>query len=320
MRRRLFLAGTTAFALAAATGRDAESASVWTRLAGRPDGGLPVLVLPPAPRGPAPVIIFSHGLGGRPEGFTRLVTPWVGAGFLVLLPEHLDSLARGAPRRPSFAELKRYALLRIGDITAVLTALPELAAKAGTRIEPARVGYGGHSFGAWTAAAIAGATVYVGPGRPRNFGDPRPLAFLLIAGPPVPPDATPMHPFQGYAPDSFRGLTRPLMLIDGTHDGAPPGGPASYRERLAAYALSPPGNKYLGLELDGTHMTTVGFAPARDAPLVAIARRSLADMRALSLPFWRGFVAGHAPSVAWLNGPAPSAIDPENLTFERRLG
>ncbi|MDA8048982.1 MAG: hypothetical protein M0002_03070 [Rhodospirillales bacterium] len=322
MRRRWFLAGGSALALTARTGLAAQTKGVWGRVAGRPDGGLPVLVLAPpaAARGPCPAIIFSHGLGGRAGPFVPVALPWVAAGFVVLLPEHLDSLARGAPRRPSFLELKRYALLRIADIKAILATLPELAGKGDARIVPGAVGVGGHSFGAWTAAVIAGATVYMAAGREQSFADPRPRAFLLLAGPPVPPGTNAMHSFQGFTARSFGDLTRPLLLMDGTRDAAPPGSPGSYRERLAAYALSPPGNKYLGIELNGTHMTMAGLAPARDARLVAIARRSLADMHALSLPFWRGFVSGDAERIAWLNGPAPYGIDPGNLTFERRLG
>ncbi len=318
-RRRLLLAGT-ALASGASARAEAAGGSVWTTLAGRPEGGLPVMILPPAGAGPHPAIIFSHGLGARAEAFTPLAAPWAAAGFLVLLPEHLDSLARGAPRSPSFSELTHYALLRIDDIKAMLAALPGLAAEARAEIVPDAVGLGGHSFGAWTAAAIAGATVYVQAGRGRSFADPRPRAFLLLAGPPVPPGANPMHPFKGMSNASFAEVTRPLMLIDGTHDDAPPGGSESYRERLAVYALSPPGNKYLALERNGTHMTTVGLAPAGDAGLVAIAGRTLRDLKALSLPFWRGFVGGDAQSIAWLNGPQPLTIDPGYLTFERRLG
>lgn len=299
----------------------AAHGAIETRLAGRPGGGLPVLMLPPeAAHGPCPAIIFSHGLGGRAASFTSLAAPWAAAGFLVLLPEHLDSLARGAPRRPSFAELRRYALTRIGDVKALLDALPALAIEAAIRVTPGAIGVGGHSFGAWTAAAIGGAKIYVQAGRARSFADPRPRAFLLLAGPAVPPGASPMHPFDGMAGHSFETLTRPLMLIDGTRDDVPPGGPESYRERLAAYALSPPGNKYLALENNGTHMTTVGIAPPGNPGLTMIAKRSLRDLTLLGVPFWKGYVGGDAVSVAWLNGPAPLAVDPGNLIFERRLG
>jgi len=320
MKRRFFVTGAAALPFAAAARAEAAGGGVWTKLAGRPDGGLPVMILPAATAGPNPAIIFSHGLSGRAEAFAALAAPWAAAGFVVLLPEHLDSLARGAPRSPNLSELKRYALARIDDIRAMLAALPELAAAARAEIVPGAVGLGGHSFGAWTSAVIAGAKVYMEAGRGRSFADPRPRAFLLLAGPPVPPGANPMHPFQGMSDGSFAEITRPLMLIEGTRDDAPPGGDDSYRERLAVYALSPPGNKYLAIEKNGTHMTTVGLAPASDAGLVAIAERARRDLSVLSVPFWRGFVSGDQQSVAWLNGPQPFAIDPDYLTFERRLG
>ncbi|MGH7103127.1 MAG: alpha/beta hydrolase family protein [Acetobacteraceae bacterium] len=329
MRRRLFLAGGAALMLGSAwravaadraAGGSAPGA-IETRLAGRPGGGLPVILLPAATaQSPCPAIIFSHGLGGRAAAFTTLAAPWAAAGFLVLLPEHLDSLARGAPRRPSFAQLRRYALIRIGDIKALIDALPSLAARAAIQVAPGAIGVGGHSFGAWTAAVIGGAKIYAKAGHAQSFADPWPRAFLLLAGPAVPPGASPMHPFDGMASHSFEALTRPLLLIEGTRDDVPPGGPESYRERLAAYALSPPGNKYLALERNGTHMTTVGIAPPGDPGLRMIAERSLRDLTALSLPFWKGYVGGDRVSVAWLNGPAPLAIDASFLRFERRLG
>ncbi len=291
---------------------------LWTRLPGRPAGGLPILILPPGNGpGPHPAVIFSHGYAGRPEGFIRLVAPWVAAGFLLLLPEHLDSSTRGAPRWPSFSDLERYAELRIADIDAILTALADLAGEAGVGIAAGRVGLGGHSFGAWTAAVIGGARVFLPGGAEKSFADPRPAALFLLAAPAVPSGADARHPFQGLARNSFSTLARPLLLIDGTRDGGP--GAASYRERLAAYELSPPGHKYLGIARDSTHLTLAGIAPSGNGPLDAIAARSLANAQALALPFWRGFVAGRQASVAWLDGPAPYAIDPGFFSFARRL-
>jgi predicted dienelactone hydrolase len=319
MNRRTLLAAAAGLVAGAPCPARAAPRLVWTRLSGRPAGGLPIAILPPATGpGPPPVIIFSHGYAARPTAFIRLVAPWVAAGFLLLMPEHLDSSARGAPRWPSFSELERYATLRIADIDAILTALPSLAAQAGVTPAADQIGFGGHSFGAWTAAVIAGARVFLPGGAEKSFADPRPSAFFLLAAPAVPPRADARHPFQGLARDSFAALTRPLLLIDGTLDDGP--GAASYRERLAAYELSPPGEKYLGIARDSTHLTLAGIAPPADGPLDAIAARSLANAQALALPFWRAFVAGQRPSLAWLDGPAPYAIDPENFTFARRLG
>lgn len=323
MKRRLFLLGSAGLALTARCGAYAAEASRWTTLAGRPGGGLPILMLRPpnAGSGPCPVIIYSHGLSARAEKFTRLVAPWVDAGFLLLLPQHMDSFARNAPRHPTFAQLTRYALLRIEDIHAMLDALPSLAKEAEANIVPGAVGLGGSSFGAWTAAVISGARVVAKPGgQLESFADPRPRALLMLAAPPVPPSADVQHPFDGLTRSSFGDLTRPLLLIDGTSDGVPPRGPESYRERLATYELSPPGNKYLGVERDATHITLSGFGPASQPGQVAIAARTLQHIHALSLPFWRGFVGGDESSIAWLNGPAPAAIDPANLTFSRRPG
>ena len=109
MTRRTFLraaAGLAAACAGASVLRPARAGrpGIVTRLAGRPGGGLPITILPPAGgAAPHPALIFSPGYGGRPAGFVRLVAPWVAAGFVLLLPEHLDLSAatrRTAPPSP----------------------------------------------------------------------------------------------------------------------------------------------------------------------------------------------------------------------------
>ncbi|MER7458577.1 chlorophyllase [Micromonospora sp. NPDC126480] len=58
--------------------------TVWYPAAGEP-GDQPRRSLPAA-SGRFPVVMFSHGLGGRPADYAPLLTRWVAAGFVVAAP------------------------------------------------------------------------------------------------------------------------------------------------------------------------------------------------------------------------------------------
>jgi len=52
---------------------------------GRP---LPTIVWYPIGEGPFPIVLFSHGLGGQPEGFVDVTKPLAAAGFVVAAPAY----------------------------------------------------------------------------------------------------------------------------------------------------------------------------------------------------------------------------------------
>ncbi|MEA5532919.1 alpha/beta hydrolase [Crocosphaera sp. XPORK-15E] len=111
-----------------------------------------------------PVIIFSHGLASRPEDFLKEANYLASYGFIVVIPQHpgsdyqqIQNLLEGY-RREVF-EVNEF-VNRPQDISYVIDQL-ERRNKVDFegKLDLKNVGVVGHSFGGYTALAIAGATI-----------------------------------------------------------------------------------------------------------------------------------------------------------------
>ena len=60
------------------------------------DRPLTTTVWVPRGDGPFPLILFSHGLGGKPSDYRELVTSWARAGFVVAAPAYPHTAASAA--------------------------------------------------------------------------------------------------------------------------------------------------------------------------------------------------------------------------------
>jgi dienelactone hydrolase len=97
--------------------------------------------------GPFPLIVFSHGLDGHPEKFTKLFTAWVSAGFVISAPAF--------PLTNSHAENPNSNVGDVGqqpaDVSFVLDKVLALNKEQGSRlfqvIDERRIGAGGLSLG-----------------------------------------------------------------------------------------------------------------------------------------------------------------------------
>lgn len=111
-----------------------------------------------------PVIVFSHGLSSRPEDFAEPLNHLASYGYVIAAPQHIGSdiiylkeMFEGYHKnifdRDEFIN-------RPKDISFVID---ELERRNSTefqgRLDLKNVGVGGHSFGGYTALAIAGATI-----------------------------------------------------------------------------------------------------------------------------------------------------------------
>lgn len=111
-----------------------------------------------------PVIVFSRGLGSRPEDFAEAAKHWASYGYVVVLPQHPGSdrqqsldLKEG---RSAQVFLTSEFLERPRDISYVIDELERRnASEFAGQLDLKSVGVGGHSFGGYTAMAIAGATI-----------------------------------------------------------------------------------------------------------------------------------------------------------------
>jgi predicted dienelactone hydrolase len=88
------------------------------------DREIPVRSYLPADKKPAPVVLFSHGLGGSRAGNQYLGEHWSARSYLVVFMQHPgsdESVWQEAPRFQRMAELNRAAsaqttLLRLKDV------------------------------------------------------------------------------------------------------------------------------------------------------------------------------------------------------------
>ncbi|MEH0972677.1 chlorophyllase [Micromonospora sp. CPCC 205546] len=123
--------------------------TVWYPAAGKP-GGQPERSADAA-GGKFPVVMFSHGLNGRPADYATLLTRWAAAGFVVAAPT-FPHTARGGDGNVLDV------LNQPADVSYVLTQVLALDARAGDplrgRLATDRVAAAGHSAGGVTTIGL----------------------------------------------------------------------------------------------------------------------------------------------------------------------
>jgi predicted dienelactone hydrolase len=243
---------------------------------------IPVEIHYPDAAGPFPVIVFSHGALASKAAYSGLGRYWASFGYVSVHPSHADSVADSGFRgtlREALADPRSWAD-RPRDVSFVLDSLahverfaPELAGKLDLR----HVGVAGHSFGAYTASLIGGATVHV-PGKqgPQRFADGRAAAIVLLS-----PQG---EGRLGLTPDSWDQLRLPVLLMYGSRDFGPFGEPPAWRNE--AFLKAPPGDKY-DVELEGaSHMEFAGSLAAGGDPPDALFR----CVEVETLTFWNAYL------------------------------
>ncbi len=199
--------------------------------------------VPQSPQGKMSVVVFSHGLASRPEDYAEGLERLASHGFLVVAPQHPGSDSIWAKDvlegyHGEAFDLNEF-INRPKDISFVIDELERRnGAQFQNRLDLQNVGMGGHSFGGYTALAIAGAEIdfehlkqecerlYSGvnvalllqcraldlPRQTYNFRDSRVKAVFA---------ANPVN--RGiFGPKGLSKITIPVMFGSGSYDPATP--------------------------------------------------------------------------------------------------
>lgn len=268
----------------------------------------------PPEGGPFPVIVWSHGATGTKDNYQPIVRHWVSHGYVCIQANHSDSRAlTGATDGASLgANTFRDWENRPKDITFVLDSLSMIESRIQGlegRMDRKTIGVGGHSFGAHTSQLVAGTTTKSFAGVRSSHADERPKAFVLIS----PQGKGPMLDEQ-----SWKTLTRPAIVITGSHDRGRNG--QSVEWRLHPFKYAPPQDKYL-LFIDGAHHGFGGISGAvryrnagRDNP------NHLAYVKATTMAFWDTYLKQDGKARAFLRSDAIDNVSDGEAKLTIRAG
>jgi predicted dienelactone hydrolase len=214
--------------------------------------------------GSFPVVIFSHGAGGSKDVYLYLTRYWASRGYVCIQPSHADSL-NTENSAVDKAEKMKVVLKGISrdfsgwenrskDISFIIDSLPLLQRRLPAQMNVKRIALAGHSYGAFTATLIAGATVpapesaRLGP-----CADARVGAIIALS-----PQGVRRNDlgFGFRNQHDWAGVKIPAMFITGTQDLIGLSRPA---DRRAPFDYSSPGNKYFVMIEGANHMTFAGI-------------------------------------------------------------
>ena len=279
-----------------------------------------VRIFYPVIAGKYPVIIFSHGAGGSDTCCESLTHHWATYGYITLQPIHDDSVVQrrnSGDENAQFPQAVREALKnpalwesRPRDISFLLDSLPGLqkrVAGLNGKIDTSHVGVAGHSMGAYTAEAIAGASVDL-PSRPgQNFSDPRAKAILCLS---------PQGPGQfGLTAHSFENISLPFMGVTGSLDNLGPLANSAWHK--IPFERSQPGDKYEVFIQGASHMsfiTAETVNSARSSQAAAI----LGYTNSASLAFWDAYLKEDPSAKKFLQSDAPERSSHGAAKLSRR--
>lgn len=265
---------------------------------------IPIRVYLPADKAAAPVVLFSHGLGGNREGSAFLGKHWAARGSVAVFLQHPgsdDIVWKDLPVAQRMAALKQAAglkefLLRVQDVSAVLDQIEvwnkDTAHALAGRFDLNRVGMSGHSFGAVTTQAVSGQVAPLGKG----FTDSRIKAAVIMS---------PSGPANGNTKQAFGSVKIPWMLLTGTKDSNPING-ADAKTRLVVFPDLSPGSKYQ-LVLDKAEHSAFG-----DRALPGETERRNPNhhraILAVTTAFWDAYLRDDEQARLWLDGDAVKSV------------
>jgi predicted dienelactone hydrolase len=278
------------------------------------DREIPLRVYLPAEAHGAPVVLFSHGLGGSREGSPYLGQHWAANGYAAVFLQHPgsdDAVWRGAPVVQRLAKMQQAAglqnfLLRVQDVPAVLDQLERWNRTDGHelagRLDLDHVGMSGHSFGAVTTQAVSGQSYPLS----EKLTDARIKAAIAFS---------PSSPRRGDPAQAFGNVKIPWLLMTGTKDDSRIGG-ADVPSRLKVYPALPPGGKY-ELVLDGAEHSAFSDRPLPGDREPRNPNHHRAIL-AISTAFWDAWLRDDDDARRWLDGSGPASVLEEHDRWQKK--
>ncbi|HEY4284010.1 MAG TPA: dienelactone hydrolase [Chthoniobacterales bacterium] len=271
-----------------------------------PDGrDLPLRVYLPESTTPAPVVLFSHGLGGSRNGNAFLGRHWAEHGYVAVFVQHPGSdtavwenmpVAERKNSLQDAASLENF-MRRVHDVHAVLDALTKWNSESGNslagRLDLQKIGMSGHSFGAVTTEAVSGENF---PTLGTTLTDSRIRAAIAFS---------PSAPRRGTPEQAFGSVKIPWLLMTGTKDNSPIGS-VDATARLRVYPALRGAPKYQVVLNDAEHSAFTDRAlPGDREPRNPNHHRV---MLALTTAFWDAYLKEDKNALAWLNGAGPRSV------------
>jgi predicted dienelactone hydrolase len=244
-----------------------------------------------------PVVVFSHGLGGSRAAGAAWGAHWASHGYVAVHLQHAGSdeaLWKDSPDAGAGEAMRalkgginaRNTIARLKDVSFALDRLEALDRSDPAwrhRLDLARVGLAGHSYGAETALGATGKRY--GP-RELALADRRIRAAIAMSPPGGPVDA-------------FGAIRVPVMVLTGTLDDSPAWlTPTRAAERRAVFDGLPARDKFLVVFDGGDHMVFSGQPRRRgDASADAFIHRQI---RMATVAFWDAYLRDDAAAREWL--------------------
>lgn len=266
---------------------------------------MPALFYLPESKDVAPVIVFSHGLGGSRNGSAYLGKHWAARGYVAAFIQHPgsdESVIQDLPPLQKISALKKAANLRSSldrarDVSALLDQLKTWnrsdSHQLRGRMDLEKIGMSGHSYGAVTTQAISGQSNRRGSQR---FQERRIKAALPMS---------PSVPRNIPAETAFGKVNIPWLLMTGTEDGSPISG-MDPSERLGVYPALPRGQKYELVLWKAEHSAfTERRLPGDREQRNPNHHKAIL---AISTAFWDSYLKEDSNARTWLDGKGAESV------------
>jgi len=279
------------------------------KLSGVDQRSIPVRVFyPRQPDQALGVMVFSHGAFSDFDKYDRVIHPWCEDGYLVIAIRHVDSPQNSLNKK---YPVEKHWHLRLEDmqvavdsISAVQKQLPEL----NTNIDQSNLVMAGHSYGAITVMALAGAVTKDSQTKARiTVKNPGVKAVIAMSPPSLIPDYI--------EADAYQNLHVPLLVQTGTKDVLENFIP-EWELHKAPYELAPQNDKWLAVGKDVDHY--FGGLSGRFNIDAEPQTKALDSFVSLSRLFLAAYAAQQEKALFLLRRKAAAGAWSETITLETR--